>query len=94
MATIHYTGPDELEGTIHLFDLEFELLNGTSGRATAVGLTVESVVSMTEAVLFGYGLSVNAADVYDVIYLEINLNCVDPTNSYTSIVIGTTTASG
>jgi len=93
MATINYTGPDELEGLLHIFDLEFALLDGTSGRATAVGLNAEGAVSMTETALFDIGFSVNAADVYDVVYVEIDLNCVDPIDSYTSVIVGTTTTS-
>jgi len=93
MATINYTGPDELEGLLHIFDLEFELLDGTSGRATAAGLDATGVVSMTETALFDSGFSVNTADIYDVVYVGIDLNYVDPTDSYTSIIVGTT-ASG
>lgn len=107
MATINYKGPAELTdgngmfvcltdyalGDTHIFDLEFELLDGTNGRSIAVGLNAKSVVSMTETALFDLGFSVNAADVYDVIYIDINLNCADPTDSYKSVIIGTT-ASG
>jgi len=90
MATINYTGPDELTELLHIFDLEFELLDGTSGRATAAGLDAIGVVGMTETALFDLGFSVNTADVYDVVYVGIDLNYVDPTDSYTSVIIGTT----
>lgn len=93
MATINYTGPDELEGLTHIFDLEFALLDGTSGRAIAAGLNSEGVVSMTETALFDMGFSVNNADVYDVVYVDIDLNYIDPTDSYKSVIVGTT-ASG
>jgi hypothetical protein len=94
MATINYTGPEELTGLIHLFDLEFELLDGTSGRATAASLTAGNAVEMTEQALFNIGYSVNNADVYDVIYLEIDLNYLEVSDSYKSVVVGVTTISG
>ena len=93
MATINYIGPDELIGLIHLFDLEFALLDGTSGRATAAALTVESAVEVTEQALLDLGFSINNADIYDAIYLDINFNYLDVTDTYKSIVVGTT-ASG
>ena len=94
MAIINYTGPEELEGLLHLFDLEFELLDGNSGRATAASLNVENAVEMTEQVLFDMGYSINNEDVYDAVYLDIGLNFVDVTDSYKSVVVGTTTVSG
>ena len=95
MATINYTGPDgELEGLLHLFDLEFELTSGATGRATSVSDTVENAVSMTEQGLFDGGYSINNSDVYDVAYVNIGLNYVDPTNSYRSVIVGVTTVSG
>jgi len=95
MATINYTGPEEFEGLVQLFDLEFELLEGTSGRATAVAADPGDAVSLTEQVLFDVGFSINNEDVYDVMYLDIDLNYVDPTDIYTSVtpkavLIGTT----
>ncbi len=93
MATINYTGPEELTGLIHLFDLEFELLDGTSGRATAAGPSVESSVDMTEQALFDMGFSINNTDVYDVVYLGIDLNYLNVPDSYKSVIVGTT-ASG
>lgn len=92
MATINYTGPEELTGLIHLFDLEFELLDGTSGRATAAGPSVENAVDMTEQALFNTGFSVNNSDVYDVVYIEIDLNYLNVSDSYKSVIVGTTTS--
>ncbi len=94
MATVNYTGPEELEGLLHLFDLEFELTGGETGRATAVADTVENAVTMTEQGLFDGGYSINNTDVYDVAYVDIGLNYVDPTDSYRSIIVGVTTVSG
>ncbi len=94
MATINYTGPEEFEGLIHLFDLEFDLLSGVTGRAVAAGPSVEETVSMTEQILFDSGYSINNEDVYEVVYLDINLNYIDVTESYASVVVSATTVSG
>lgn len=96
MATINYTGPEELTGPIHLFDLEFELLDGTGGRATAAAPSVENAVSMTETELLDLGFSVNTADVYDVVYLYLGTDpdYTDIADSYKSVIVGTTTISG
>ncbi len=93
MATVNYTGPEELEGVLHLFDLEFDLVSGISGRATSVSDTTENAVSMTERSLLDLGHSINNADVYDVVYLDIDLKYLDVSDSYKAIIIGTT-ASG
>jgi hypothetical protein len=90
MATINYTGPDEFEGLVQLFDLEFELLEGTSGRATATAATPEDAVSLTEQALLDGGFSINNEDVYDVVYLTIDLNYLHIPDIYTSVIVGTT----
>jgi hypothetical protein len=85
MAKINYEGPEELEGSPHLFDVEFELASKQSGRAIVIAGGPEDAVSMTEKVLLDSGVSINNVDVYDVLFIDMDLNDIPERKS---VVIG------
>ena len=95
MATINYTGPDDLvDGAPTVFDIEFELLAGDNGRAIALAGSPENAVDLTEQELLEAGYSINNQDVYDVLFLDLYIHPTqDISDEYKSIIIGTT-ASG
>jgi len=85
MATINYQGPDGLETPPFLFDVEFELVGKQAGRAIVIAGGPEDAVSMTEKKLLNRGVSINNSDVYDVIYIDVDIGGIDERKS---VVIG------
>ena len=55
-----------------IYDVEFDLVNGTIGRAIVMANSVGEVKELLNGVLLEYGYSVHIDDRYDIIALDFD----------------------
>ncbi len=55
-----------------VYDVEFELVNGTTGRAIVMADSVKETKKLLDNTLLEQGYSVDTNDRYDIIALDLN----------------------